>query len=90
MFRHADVCMFVSCVHRIRIPLFWKYIRHGNAKKVYYICSWKPKLWLLPLAFRLPNYNIYIYIYNSNDRNFEIKVELKLNRQDLRFLSCDN
>ena len=41
------------------------------------ICSWKPKLWLLPLAFRLPNYNIYIYIciYNINDRTFEINFD---------------
>ena len=33
----------------------------------------EPKLWLLPLAFRLPNYNI--YIYNINDRTLEINFD---------------
>ena len=53
------------------------YTWHGNEKKVYDVCSWKPKLWLLPLAFRLPNYDIYIYITSLIETSRLMLIKIK-------------
>ena len=64
--------------YEIRIPLFWKYIHEMAMKrKFYYVCSWKPKLWLLPLAFRLPNYDIYIYITSLIETSRLMLIKIK-------------
>ena len=53
------------------------YTWHGNENKVYDVCSWKPKLWLLPLAFRLPNYDIYIYITSLIETSRLMLIKIK-------------
>ena len=46
-------------------------------RKLIIVCSWKPKLWLLPLVFRLPNYNIYNYTTSMIEHSRSILMKIK-------------
>ena len=58
-----------------RIPLFWKYDVTMKIKCIIYAPVNRTKVWLLPLAFRLPNYIYYITSMIEHWRLILIKIK---------------